>query len=172
MKRIIVAVVAILLSSATAGAQGVRVKLPAWQEPVMLDSMRQEHNIRASPDAVYRAVLEAYRDLGIPTGNTDGKSGIIGSERFEKMRNLASAPMSMSFSCGESATGPNADFYRLTIAIVTWVKPREGGGTTIGIAAAAAGEDTGGVRRNPRECASTGRVETKLKERIEKIVLR
>jgi hypothetical protein len=174
MKRALSAICLLLsaISGRDAAAQGVRIKLPAWQEPVLLDSMRQEHTISAPADVVYRAVLDAYRDLGIPTGNTDGKSGIIGSERFEKMRNIASAPMSMSFSCGESATGPNADSYRLTIAIVTWVKPREQGGTLIGIAAVASGEDIGGVRKNPRECASTGRVEMKIKERVEKLVQR
>lgn len=155
-----------------AGAQGVRVKLPAWAEPVLLDTMRQEHEVRAAPEVVYRAVLDAYRELGIPGGNTDDTRGIIGSERFEKMRSLAGAPMSMSFSCGESATGPNADAYRLTIAVVTWVKPREAGGTTVAIAVAAAGQDITGVYRNPRACASTGRVETKIVDYVTKAVRR
>jgi hypothetical protein len=171
MKRVALVFCLLLSVAGAAGAQ-VRVKLPAWAEPVLLDSMRQEHSLRASPEDVYRAVLDAYRDLGIPTGNTDGKSGIIGSERFEKSRALAGAPMSMSFSCGESANGPNADSYRLTIAVVTWVKPRQPEGTTLGIAVAAAGQDISGVYKNPRECASLGRIELKLKERVEKLVQR
>lgn len=150
-------------------AQGVRVKLPAWAELVLMDTLRQEHKLEASPDVVYQAVLKTYTDLGIPTGNTDGKSGIIGSERFERMRAIGKAPMSMSFSCGESATGPNADAFRLTIAIVTWVTPREGGGTTLGIAAAAAGADVTGVYKNPRECGSTGRIETKILDGVKKL---
>jgi len=150
-------------------AQGVRVKLPAWSELVLMDSLRQEHKLQATPEMVYQAVLKTYTDLGIPTGNTDGKSGIIGSERFERMRVLGKAPMSLSFSCGESATGSNADAYRLTIAIVTWVTPTDGGGTTLGIAAAAAGVDVTGVYKNPRECGSTGRIETKILEGVKKL---
>ncbi|MDQ8165730.1 MAG: hypothetical protein P3A28_08270 [Gemmatimonadota bacterium] len=150
-------------------AQGVRVKLPAWSELVLMDSLRQEHKLDAAPEVIYQAVLKTYTDLGIPTGNTDGKSGIIGSERFERMRALGKAPMSLSFSCGESATGPNADAFRLTIAVVTWVKPTDGGGTTLGIAAAAAGVDVTGVYKNPRECSSTGRIETKILEGVKKL---
>jgi hypothetical protein len=156
-------------TATSAGAQGVRVKLPAWPELVLMDTLRQEHKLEATPEIVYQAVLKTYTDLGIPTGNTDGKSGIIGSERFERMRALGKAPMSLSFSCGESATGSNADFYRLTIAIVTWVKPAEGGGTTLGIAAAAAGADVTGVYKNPRECGSTGRIETKILDGVKKL---
>jgi hypothetical protein len=159
-----------VFSGATGAAQGVRVKLPAWREFVLLDTLKQEHKVNAPPEMVYQAVLQAYKDLGIPTGNTDGKSGIVGSERFERMRNLAGAPMSLNFSCGEGAAGPYADFFRLTIAIVTWVQPRDEKFTTLGIAVAVAGEDITGTRRNPRECGSLGRVETKLLERVQAIV--
>ena len=152
-----------------ARAQGVRVKLPAWPEFVLLDTLRQDHEVRAPADVVYRAVLDAYKSLGIPPGNTSGELGIVGSERFQRMRTLAGAPMSLSFSCGDGATGPNADSFRLTIAIVTWVKPTTGGNTTLGIASAAAGEAIEGVRRNPRECASLGRVEEKILKEVKKL---
>lgn len=164
-----VALAVLVTAFSTAGAQGVRVKLPAWPELVLMDTLRQEHKLDASPEVVYQAVLKTYTDLGIPTGNTDGKVGIIGSERFERMRALGKAPMSMSFTCGESATGANADAFRLTIAIVSWVKPAEGGGTTLGLAAAASGSDVTGVYRNPRECGSTGRIETKILEGVKKL---
>jgi hypothetical protein len=150
-------------------AAQVRVKLPAWPELVLLDTLRQDHEVRAPADVVYRAVLEAYKTLNIPPGNTSGELGIVGSERFERMRTLANAPMSLSFSCGDGATGPNADSFRLTIAIVTWVKPASGGNTTLGIATAASGEAIEGVRRNPRECGSLGRVEEKIVKEVKRL---
>ena len=102
--------------------------------------------------------------------SADSKAGIIGSEKFEKMRQLAGAVLSRSYSCGESATGPNADSYRLSIAIVAWVQPGKNGGTTLGLANAASGNDVGGVYRNPRECASTGRIEEKIVAGVKKYV--
>jgi hypothetical protein len=158
------------VTSAAAHAQGVRVKLPAWAEPVLLDSMRQEQVIAGTPEAVYSATLHAFADLGIPIGNTDNAHGIIGSEKFDRLHSLAGAPMSRSFSCGESATGPNADSYRLSIAIVVWVSPSKDGGTTLGLAAAASGADISGVYRNPRECASTGWIEGKIIAGVQKYV--
>ena len=151
-------------------AQGVRVKLPAWPDLVLLDSMRQEHFVDGKPEVVYAAVLKVFDELGIPVGNTDSKLGIIGSERFERTRTLAGATMSRSFSCGESATGPTADAYRISIAIAVWVKPGERLGTAFATAIAASGTDITGVQRNPRECASTGRIETKILEGVQKYV--
>ena len=155
-------------ASLTLHAQGVRVKLPAWPDMIMLDTMRSEHPISAPPEAVYAAVLKMFFELGIPVGNTDNKAGIIGSERFERSRTLAGLPMSRSFSCGESATGPNADFYRLTIVVVAWVTPRAGGGSTLATAMAASGADNVGVSKPPRECASLGRIEEKILNGVEK----
>jgi hypothetical protein len=151
------------------GAQGVNISLKAWREPVLMDTLRQEHEVKAAADKVYQATLKAFADLGIPTGRTDGTRGIIGSERFERMNSLAGSPMSRSFSCGESPAGPNADSFRLEIAVVAWVAP-VAGGTKIGLATIASGRDITGVGRNAKECVSTGALETKLLDRITKIV--
>ena len=164
------ACVAAIAAAGLASAQGVRVKLPAWQEPVLLDSMRQEHQVAGSPEAVYSATQHAFADLGILVGNTDNKAGIIGSERLERLHSFAGAPMSRSFRCGESATGPNADAFRLTIVVAAWVKPGKDGGTTLALATAASGADISGVYRNPRECASTGWLEEKILAGVQKYV--
>ncbi len=167
------AVTAFCLLSSVFGAHEVRaqvrVSLPAWTQPVMLDTMRQNHEVRAPADVVYRAVMDAYKTLGIPPGNTNGQLGIVGSERFERAHSLAGAPMSLSFSCGDGSTGPNADSFKLTIAIVSWIKPDDKGNTILGIATAAAGQGQEGVRRNPRECASTGRVEEKILKEVKRL---
>src|SRR5262249_32407833 len=102
------------------GAQ-VRISLAAFTEPVLLDTIRSPHDLNARPEKVYDAVLRAFADLGIPTGRTDNKLGIVGSERFERVNSLAGAPMSRSFACGEGATGSYADQLRLEIAVVAWV---------------------------------------------------
>ena len=158
-----------LTASRGAIAQGVRITLHAWPEPVLLDTLRQDHHLGAAADKVYQAALQVFSDLGIPTGQTDGKNGIIGSERFERTRVFASAPMSRWFSCGEGTLGPNADSFRLEIAVVAWVKP-EGTGTSLGIATIASGRDVSGVFRNAKECPSTGNLEVKIYDKITSLV--
>ena len=161
------ALVALIIPVATKAQ--VHITLRAWRQPVQMDTLRQDHQLRASPAQVYEAALKAFAQLDLPTGQTDGARGIIGSERFERTRVLVGLPMSRSFNCGESPTGPNADFYRLEIAIVAWVSDAKPG-TKLGLATIASGRDISGVTRAPKECASLGTVETKLLEAITKIV--
>jgi hypothetical protein len=165
------AAVCVLLSAGAAPAAfaQVNITLKAWREPVLMDTLRQDHVLRAAPAKVYEAALHAFADLGIPIGRTDGKVGIIGSERFERVHSLVNQPMSRSFNCGESPTGPNADSFRLEIAVVAWVKP-SGTGTTLGLATIASGRDISGLGRVPKQCVSVGNVELKLLERITVLV--
>ena len=165
-----VGVAMFVVTTHAAGAQGVNISMKAWREPILMDTLKQVHDVKAPPGKVYEAALKAFADLGIPTGRTDGTRGIIGSERFERVNSLAGSPMSRSFSCGDSPTGPNADSFRLEIAVVAWVAPGDGGTTKLGLATIASGRDITGVGRAPKECASTGALEIKLRDRINKIV--
>jgi len=153
---------------AMAAAQ-VRITMRAWREPVQMDTLRQEHHLRASPEKVYEAALKAFAQLELPTGQTDGKRGIIGSERFERSRVLLGKPMSHSFNCGDSPTGPLADSYRLEIAVVAWVAD-DTPGTKLSLATIASGRDVAGVNQHHRACASLGFIETTLLETITKMV--
>jgi hypothetical protein len=150
-------------------AAQVNITMRAWREPVQMDTLRQDHHLRASPEKVYEAALKAFAQLELPTGQTDGTRGIIGSERFERSRVLLGKPMSRSFNCGDSPTGPLADSYRLEIAVVAWVaddKP----GTKLSLATIASGRDVAGVSQRHRACASLGFIETTLLETITKMV--
>ena len=121
-------------------------------------------------EVVYQAVLKALAALDIPVGNTAGKAGIIGSERFHRMRMIGGALMSKSFECGEGPAGPKADAYQVEIAVVAYVTPKPGGGTRLGLAVAADARDPSGPYRTPRECASTGALEGKLLNKITQLV--
>jgi hypothetical protein len=149
-------------------AQGVRARLGAWIEPVLLDTLRQDFQVAAPPAKVYDAALRAFAALDIPTGTTDGKAGIIGSDRFERSHVLVGSPMSRSFSCGEGATGEYANSFRVDIVVVVWVAP-QGDGTKLGVATAASARDMSGEARSSKRCASTGTLEQKLFERITKL---
>lgn len=160
---------AALVAAAPAVSAQVYITMKAWREPVLMDTLRQDHQLRASPAQVYEAALKAFAQLDIPTGRTDGKRGIIGSERFERMRVLVGLPMSRSFNCGEGPTGAHADAYRLEIAVVAWVA-EDKSGTKLSLATIASGRDISGVNRAPKACPSSGTVEMKLLEAITKIV--
>ncbi|MGH7618306.1 MAG: hypothetical protein ACREPM_13870 [Gemmatimonadaceae bacterium] len=163
----IAAAVLCVLAPSIARAQ-VRINLGAWHEPILLDTLRQDHALRAAPDKVYEATLRAFADLEIPTGRTDGKAGIIGSERFEKSHALGNLLLARLYECGDGPTGPYADSFRLEIAVVAWVSP-DGTGSKLGLATIASARDVSGVEHNPRACSSSGTLETKILERVTKL---
>jgi hypothetical protein len=167
LRRLAAATLFSLLAS-TAHAQ-VRITLGAWHEPILLDTLRQDHDLRATPEKVYEATLKAFAELEIPTGRTDGKAGIIGSERFERSRALGNLLLSKLYNCGEGPTGPFADSFRLEIAVIAWVAPSSAG-AKLGLATVASARDVSGVAHPSRACYSTGTLETKILERVTKTV--
>ncbi len=159
-----------VVGASTLGAQGVRINLEAYREPVLMDTLRINYELAAAPEKVYEATLKAFAALDIPVGNTVNTAGIIGSERFHRMRSFAGDLMSKSFDCGEDPTGPNADSHRIEIAVVAYVAPApSGGGTQLGLSVVAQGREPAGPYRRPRACASTGSLERKLHAKIVQI---
>jgi hypothetical protein len=148
------------------GAQNVRVNMEPWREPILMDTLRQNHDLDIPPAKVYEATLKAFAALDVPVGNTAGNLGIIASERFTRFHVFAGEVLSRSFDCGEGPTGKFADSYRVEIAVVAYIEPRAGGGTRLGLASIASGRDPTGPYRYPKECASTGRLELRLLNRV------
>jgi hypothetical protein len=157
-------------SASLLGAQGVRISLWAGRESVLMDTLRQDKELKATPARVYEATLQAFAALDIPVGNTSSTAGIIGSERFERIRALGGTMLSKSFDCGEGPAGPKANFYRLDIAVAAYVSPIPGSERTrFGLAVVASGRDPTGPYSTPRQCASTGALETKIVEKVRQI---
>lgn len=158
---------AMLFIANVAAAQNVRVRLQAFTEPVLLDTMQVQREFRAAPAKVYDAVLHAYPALEIPLGQTSNTEGVVGSERFNRSRSLAGALLSKSYDCGDGPTGPIADSYNLEIVVVAYVVPAAGG-TRLGVSTIASGRDLTGPIRVPRACLSTGRLEKLVFDEVTK----
>ena len=154
-------------SASLLGAQGVRISLWAGRESVLMDTLRQDKELKATPAKVYEATLQAFEALDVPVGNTSSTAGIIGSERFERIRALGGTMLSKFFDCGEGPAGAKANLYRLDIAVAAYVSPISGSdGTRFGLAVVASGRDPTGPYSTPRQCASTGALETKIVEKV------
>jgi hypothetical protein len=167
--RVRMALPLVLFGASGLLAQGVRINLEAYREPVLMDTLRLDFDVKAAPAKVYEATLKAFAALDIPVGNTVNTAGIIGSERFHRMRSFAGDLLSKSFLCGEDPTGPNADSHRIEIAIVAYVSPSGESTTRLGVAIVAQGREPAGPYRTPRVCASTGAIERKLHRKIEQL---
>lgn len=159
---------ALVVFANIAAAQNVRIRLQAWNEPILLDTMQVTRDFRADPAKVYDALLHAYPALDIPVGQTANTQGIVGSERFQRSRSFQGALLSKSFDCGEGPTGPYANSYQLDIVVVAYVAPDESKGTRLGVATVASGRDLTGPIRVARACLSTGRLERLVFDEVTK----
>jgi hypothetical protein len=158
----------VAISPTTVRAQGYRASLPAFPRSIMMDTLRQDHDLKADPGAVYTATLAAFKEFGIEVAAMDSAAGIVANSHFKVPHFFAGAVTSRSFDCGEGTRGPKADSWSLQLAIVAFINPAPGGGTKLGIAAAGSASDPAGASRDPVACASTGVFETKIASLIAK----
>jgi len=122
----------------------------------------------APVDKVWSALVLSYSDLGIEPSVADQASGRYGNGNFIAPRRMATRPLSEFFNCGSGLTGAYIDSGRLTANVVTTIQAAPDG-TTIATTHA-----TGTLRRNegtstdPIVCASTGGLEERLRQSIER----
>ncbi|MBM4193832.1 MAG: hypothetical protein FJ202_05565 [Gemmatimonadetes bacterium] len=152
------------------GGIKVRVSLPAYRQPVALDTMLfvTEHEVPAGK--VWSAAERVFYDYKIATDKRDSVEGVIGTTRYVKSTYFQKFPMSQVFNCGMSITGPNADNFRLSIAMVAIVSPVSSTKSRLGIGMVGSGLDMRGSSTNPVVCATTGRAEADFADRVKKIL--
>lgn len=153
----------------SAGAQQTRrivIQLPGFGAPIFLDTLGTWKEVFADADRSYRALAGVYDALMIPDRMRDSVGRYVGNTAFQRMRTLAGGPMSRLLECGSGMTGPNADYYRINLAIVTRVEPAGEGKSRLRSALVASGEDVSGPSKELVACGSTGALESKIHELV------
>ena len=151
---------------ALAQGPGARTQLPGIDLPILLDTMAVRFDVKGSEPPIIDAAARAFKELEIPVEAQDPRAGRIRNLRVEKSRRLGGVQMSRYFDCGRGFSGPNADVYRLTLAVSTWVEPGSADTRKLAVAVAATGQDMAGARNDHVLCSSTGRLETRIAERV------
>jgi hypothetical protein len=120
--------------------------------------------IPASRGEVFTVAAAALeQEFKIELRMRDSLAGVVGNLEIVKMRTLGRSPMSRYVSCGSGMTGPNADSYRIYLAIAALVDSIGPGKTMLGVALAAAAQDLQGSSKAPLMCGSTGALETHIR---------
>jgi hypothetical protein len=165
---------AVLVAAGTLAAQGpmrVRVVLPAYHEPIALDTVMRVTEYEATPGKLWSTAEKVFYDLKISTDTRDSVRGVIGNTNYVKSGMMTGKPMSMVLNCGLSITGPNADNFRINMVLMAMVLPGATPTTTkLGVAYVASGMDMRGSSSNPVQCATTGIVEQDFAARVKKII--
>ncbi len=116
----------------------------------------------APPSAVLAALRLAYADIGVEVKSSNPATGEIGNIEFVRLHKMAGRPMTAFVNCGSTATGPAADSYRITMLLVSVVKPQGTASVVETRFQARAVDIAGGASAGQVECQSLGTLEQKL----------
>jgi hypothetical protein len=160
-RTVLPGVVAFFLAS-PAGAQPRGVRLPGYQSAMSFDSGGVAAAIPASAGAVFFAARQIFSELGIPTPVADSIRGYLVNGRLVKARNLAGSPLSTYLHCGMGLTGPNADTFRVTMAVAAFMDSTSPSTSRFRIVLLAGAESTEGVSKSAVTCATSGVLENRI----------
>ena len=127
-----------------------------------LDSGGVDVVLAASAGAVFFAARQVFFELKIPMPMADSARGYLINGRFIKLRSLAGSPLSTYLNCGAGMTGPNADAYRVTMAIAALVDPKGPTTSRLRLNVFAGAESTEGASKSAIPCASSGVLEDRV----------
>jgi len=129
----------------------------------------QSRRLAMAPAAVLAAVRQAYEGFMIPVTLDDRVNRRVGNPDFYRVRQFLGRPMVELLDCGSGMTGPNAASFRIYLALVTRVKDAPGGGSDVSVQLAATAKDfTSGTSSDLLPCGSSGKIEQRLLDEIEK----
>lgn len=119
-------------------------------------------SINAAPDLVWRALGDAYANLGVEVMTLDRPNGRMGNLKFVAPRSFKGTPnaaMSTYFNCGSTMTGALADQGRITASLISEIKPDGNGGTRLQTAFTGSARRRDGTSADAVDCATTGQLE-------------
>lgn len=158
---------ALVLAASSVGAQRpTAVRLPGHPAPMSLDSGTVDTTLPASAGAVFFAARQVFFELKIPTPMADSARGYLINGRFIKLRALAGFPLSTYLNCGAGMTGPNADSFRVTMAIAAFVDGTGPNASRLRLTVLAGAESTEGVSKSAIACGTSGLLEERILKTI------
>lgn len=169
MRRLLLAL-AMLAPPAIAEGQPprIRVGVPGFPQPLSIDSLASVFDIDAPKGAIFAASAAVLEELKIPVDSRDSVSGIIGNAHLVRMRNLAGKPMSRLLNCGSGMTGPNAESWRIHIAVFALVEGKGSEKSVLRVGFVAGAQDIAGSSKDPVACGTTGIFESMFADRVKK----
>ncbi len=174
MRIIRLALVSVILFGALptgllAQGAGVQLKLAGPTIWVKMDTVSSWVLVPASAMDVFRKAGEAYKALKIPTNFADSSAGQFGNSGFIQNGSLAGRRMSSWIRCGEGITGPNADSWRVSIAILSGVERVAKDTTRIRTLVVASARNMAGGSSAPILCSTSGQLEEAINLKVKSL---
>ena len=155
-----------LIASSVGAQRPTAVRLPGHAGPMSLDSGTVDVILPASAGSVFFAARQVFFELKIPAPIADSAGGYLINGRFIKLRSLAGSPLSTFLNCGSGMTGPNANAFRVTMAVAALIDPNGASTSRLRLNVSAGAESTEGVSTSAIACASSGILEDRILKAI------
>ena len=155
-----------LVLALSADAQPTAVRLPGYQGPLPFDSSAVVAVMPASAGAVFLAARQVLFELGIPAPVADSVGRYLVNGRLIKSRSLGGLPLSTYLNCGLGLTGPNADSFRVTMAVAAFMDSTSPSTSRLRVTLFAGAQSTEGVAKSAVTCGSNGVLENRIIESV------
>jgi len=141
---------------------------------VMASGMTVDFDVRllvtGTADQAWAVLPGVYAELGIPLSINDAGSKTIGNTGWRTRRVIGRVPAQRYLECGSSGTLANAETYQLTLSIVSTVSPNARGGAVVSTAVSGTGKNPITSSSAEVRCASTGDLELRIRDMVEKAI--
>ena len=155
---------AVVVAAAGLPAQTTRMRitLPGFREPFSIEDVSSPFELAAPAGKSYPAVKAALAELKVQLSVDDSAGGLLGNTKLVGMGSFLGYRLSRLLDCGDGATGPVADSYRLAIVFLVLLDPIDGARTKMRVGFIAGGQDISGTSKIAVTCGSRGTIEEKL----------
>lgn len=161
-----------LVAAAPAAGQRPRavVVVPGQVTEVVSDTMGTPYTVPFPARRVFQALVAVYRELKVPLATEDSLSLRVASAAFHRSSTFAGGQISTWLGCGDGASGPNADSYRVHMILHSSVEADGPDRARIRTAYLAGAVGQSGHAAQPMPCESTGRLEIRIHRMVLKAV--
>ncbi len=146
--------------------QGTQLRIAGPTTWVRIDTVGTWVLVPGSTAQVYHAAAEAYKSLKVKIDLLDSLAGHIGSIGFTQTGSFAGNRMSAWIRCGEGITGPNADSWRVSMAILSGVERVSKDTTRIRTVVVASARNMTGGASPAMLCVTTGGLEERINMQV------
>jgi hypothetical protein len=181
MRRILFGTLLLLAGCATSGADemlGSGVDAPATKAPtgsggefhLQADMVTASLDVQANAEDAWPALLQVYEELEIPAREVNATTRTVRNLRFVVSRRLGGERLATFLDCGRSATGPNANSYRLELEIASRVMAVGANESRIQTEIMGTGMNMEGTSNTRVTCTSNHQLEARIAARVRELV--
>jgi hypothetical protein len=126
--------------------------------------------VGAPLEVVWRALPGALAALDIVAEHRDGTQRVMGNSAMTVRRSLAGEPLSRYLECGSTMSGPIANSYDVRLSLLSDLRAGDGEQTLVRTRLEATARSRDGASASSVPCGTTGRLEARLAELLNRSV--